>query len=191
MRDQSADSGKRTPARESDARTVYGGQSEKFNARIIGFTKEGDVILRVSPELSEELNQTLKTPSSITWNEPHRKMSTKDMADETKTSEPGTPRIGRPIHRSTSSVTVKGKERENATNKPSTSAIQDDDSVSNDSPTDIRDFKRAFEQKEYAYRWRSDVEKNLDESMSRASSLASRPGDRKAKDEYDDVNDKA
>lgn len=188
MRGQSTDSGgrtPRTPANEDDAPTVYGGSSEKFNARIIGFTKEGDVILRVSPEMSEELNQSLKTPASITWNEPHRKMSTAAMADETRTSEPGTPRIGRPMHRSTSSVTVKGKERELVVYRPIENADQDDNTVSNDTSTDIQEFKNSFEQKEYAYRWRSDVEKDLDSSLRKTSTSASTgPGEKdKPKDD--------
>lgn len=170
---------------------MYGRPLEKFNARIIGFTKEGDVILRVSPELSEELNQTLKTPSSITWNEPHRKMSTQAVADETRTSEPGTPRIGRPMHRSSSSVTVKGKERQLVTTKPIENADQDDNSFSNDNSTDIREFKGDFEQKEFAYRWRNDVEKNLDESMTRTSESASRAEKGKPIESYPGSDEKA
>lgn len=194
VRGHSTDSGARTPrtpANEDDAPTVYGGSSEKFNARIIGFTKEGDVILRVSPEMSEELNQTVKTPASITWNEPLRKMSTAAITDDTRTSEPGTPRIGRPMHRSTSSATAKGKEREFIVTKPIDNVDQDDNTISNDDSTDVQEFKGALEQKEYAYRWRNGVEKNIDSSMTRTSSSASRAKKDKTEDkEYTGSDEK-
>lgn len=103
VRGESTDSGDRRQSEtEEDTPTIYGDcTSEKFNAKIVGYTKEGDVILRLSPEFSREFTRKVTTQPSIAWDERPR------------TSPPPTRDDKEPSrHRSTSSVTFKGKERE-------------------------------------------------------------------------------
>ncbi|KAJ4394376.1 hypothetical protein N0V93_003593 [Gnomoniopsis smithogilvyi] len=108
IREDSTDSDERSTQRgNEDTPTIYGDSSDKFNAKIIGYTKEGDVIIRISPELSQELHG-LKPKSSITWDEPRWK---NPPTQNEKEEEAETPRIGRSRHRSSSSVTIKGKEK--------------------------------------------------------------------------------
>lgn len=156
MRGDSTDSGDRTPVTE-DCRTIYGDSSDKFNAKIIGYTKEGDVIIRLSPELSSDLNSKVKTQSGITWDEPRLRMHA-SRSDGIRTSEPGTPRSGRSRHRSSSCATLKGKERESFKDANKTKEVI----VDNDS-TDVADFKGTVEEKENA--WISVTTQELDDSM--------------------------
>lgn len=146
VRDDSPNSMQRTPQAETDddTRTVFGGSLDKVSAKIIGFTKEGDVILRIPPELSEDLNTRVKTQSSITWDEPRRKMSVSTPVEELGRRDT---RGGRPIHRSTSSVTFKGKEKEPV--------------IIRTNNGDFRDRSGATDEQEYAPVWNIDVEKSV------------------------------
>lgn len=110
IREDSTDSEGRTPPQTSneDTPTFYGTPSDKFNAKIIGYTKEGDVIIRIAPELSEHLS-VLKPQSSITWDElPWKNPQTPNEKEDEAT----TPRVGRSRHRSSSSISFKGKEKD-------------------------------------------------------------------------------
>lgn len=109
IREDSTDSDERSPQRANEyAPTIYGDSSDKFNAKIIGYTKEGDVIIRISPELSQEIHD-IKPKASITWDEPKWKSP---LTPNEKEDEAETPRIGRSRHRSSSSVNSKGKEKD-------------------------------------------------------------------------------
>lgn len=106
VRDESTDSrGRRPSDTEEDTPTVCGDPtSEKFNARIVGYTDDGDVILRISPEISQELTRKLATrQSSVAWED--EKLLQPPSAQDGAINKPWR-------HRSTSSVTYKGKERE-------------------------------------------------------------------------------
>lgn len=108
-----------TGGSDEDIRTIYGDSSDKFNAKIIGYTKEGDVILRISPELTQELVRP-KT-SSIKWDDapystPNLPVPRIDIektgSERRKVEFASIPRTGTSRHRSSSSVTFKGKEKE-------------------------------------------------------------------------------
>lgn len=164
MRDESPNSVQRSPPAETDDDTpdVLGGSLGKMNAKIIGFTKEGDVIIRIPPELSEDLNTRMRNQSSITWDEPRPKINMSRLSEETDLSNV---RVGRPMHRSTSSVTFKGKEKEPVVIRTSEAVIdQDGNSVSNYPSTDIGDFREkrgTMDEREYAPSWNTDAEKSI------------------------------
>lgn len=67
------------------------------------------MIIRISPELSQDLGG-LKPQQSITWAEPGWKNPPTPL--DAKDEEAGTPRMGRSRHRSSSSISWKGKEKE-------------------------------------------------------------------------------
>lgn len=140
VRDDSTDSGSRSPQAASEcAPTVYGDLSDKFNAKIIGYTKEGDVIIRISPELSQEMHM-LKPQSSITWDEPRVQVPPPpqiNIESELKEDEAGTPRKGRSRHRSSSSVTFKGKEKELSVHQQTEPAQRQQDSAVNNFTTEL------------------------------------------------------
>lgn len=161
MRGDSTDSGDRTPVTEEDSPTIYGDSSDKFNAKIIGYTKEGDVIIRLSPELSSDFNSRVKAQSGITWDEPRLRMHASRL-DGIKTSEASTPRVGRSRHRSSSCATLKGKEKESF-NEPMEDDNKIKDILLDDDSTDVTDFKGTIAEKEYA--WTRNTIHELDDSM--------------------------
>lgn len=67
------------------------------------------MIIRISPELSQDLCGP-KLQQSITWAEPGWKSPATPL--DAKDEEAGTPRMGRSRHRSSSSISYKGKEKE-------------------------------------------------------------------------------
>lgn len=98
VRGSSTNSAAEGDVAKENAGTVYGDSSDRYNAKIIGYTKEGDVIIRVSPEVSQDLGQ-VKAQSSIRWHEPgappvppvpHN--SVERSSDHVKEADVGTPR---------------------------------------------------------------------------------------------------
>lgn len=66
------------------------------------------MIIRISPELSQDLTG-FKPQQSISWAEPWK---TPQTPLDSKDEEAGTPRMGRSRHRSSSTISYKGKEKE-------------------------------------------------------------------------------
>lgn len=96
---------------------------DEFNAKVVGYTKEGDIIIRLAPSISSDFKTRVKGQSgSITWDE----------------QVPATPRIGRSRHRSSSIATFKGKERE------PTLQQRDADSIVDVNGTDTVDSRRQY-----------------------------------------------
>lgn len=81
--------------------------SGDYNAKIIGYTKDGDVIIRLAPNAQEDLMAQAPLNSSITWAEPIQR-STMGMEGNTSRGQ------SRARGRSISSVSYKGKEKEDA-----------------------------------------------------------------------------
>ncbi|KAK7743489.1 hypothetical protein SLS53_004023 [Cytospora paraplurivora] len=77
---------------------------DDYNAKVVGYTKDGDVILRLAPNIREEFMSQTPLSSSITWEEPVR--PTPALMEGNISSKHSRSR-GR------SSVSLKGKEKEN------------------------------------------------------------------------------
>lgn len=80
---------------------------DDYNAKVVGYTKDGDVILRLAPNIREEFMSQAPLSSSITWDEPVRPASA--LMEGSFNSK-----LSRSRGRSMSSVSLKGKEKENS-----------------------------------------------------------------------------
>lgn len=81
------------------------------------------MIIRISPELSQDL--TGFKPQSISWAEPGWKNPQTPL--DSKEEEAGTPRMGRSRHRSSSTISYKGKEKEITVQQTEFAEKQQDD----------------------------------------------------------------
>lgn len=79
--------------------------SGDYNAKIIGYTKDGDIIIRIAPDTRQDFISQAPLTSSITWAEPVRPSST---TLEGNTSRKQSITRGRSVSR----VSLKGKENE-------------------------------------------------------------------------------
>lgn len=155
---------------DEESPTINCDPSDDFNAKIIGYTREGHLIIRLAPKLSQELNERVNLQkSTITWNEPRQKHSMSKSRDGLRTSEPGTP--GRSMHRSNSSVTFKGKDTEPTVQQME--IIRQD--ISDNISTDFEDFRKESNQFNCRDTWRYDTEKEIDHSMRLAKVADSLP----------------
>ncbi|CAN8098815.1 unnamed protein product [Discula destructiva] len=121
VRGDSTDSADRARVETSDEdgpSTVCGDLSDKFNAKIVGYTTQGDIIIRIAPELTQEMSRS-RRQSSIKWEEPSPqppRSAPRKSFDKIKVEfsevEFGTPRNDLSRHRSSSSMTFKRKEKE-------------------------------------------------------------------------------
>lgn len=104
IRGDSTDS--KTRSNDEDSPTVCGDCNDDFNAKVIGYTKDGDVIIRLAPNVRQEFMSRAQGSSGITWDEPIRPSSTRegDMRRKDSTSR------GRSMTR----APYKGKEREDS-----------------------------------------------------------------------------
>lgn len=76
VRGDSTDSKARST--DGDSPTVCGDCSEDFNAKVIGYTKDGDVIIRLSSSVRQEFMSRAQGGSAITWDEPIRPSTSRD-----------------------------------------------------------------------------------------------------------------
>lgn len=116
-------------ATDDDSPTIYGDTSDKFNAKIIGYSRDGDVILRISPELSQELfasrpasskksktnvrfdeSRMSATPSRLSLDIEKQAMATEEETDVSPTNATSRPR--RKQWGSSASITFIGKEKQ-------------------------------------------------------------------------------
>lgn len=79
--------------------------SGDYNAKVIGYTKDGDIIIRIAREIRGDFMAHVPLTSSITWDEPVRPSST---TLEGNTIRKQSVTRGRPVSR----ASYKGKERE-------------------------------------------------------------------------------
>lgn len=139
MRDSSVDSrANGGNVTDDDSRTMYGDGSDKFNAKIIGYTKDGDVIIRISPELTQDLaassiNKLARVKSGVRFDDELSKPTTPaaiatprlsiDKETEVEEIKRATPTTAAPPlqhrrhemtrhHSSSTSITFKGKEKQ-------------------------------------------------------------------------------
>lgn len=103
----------RASSSESDRRDIGGhtptvrrDSSGEYNAKVIGYTKDGDIIIRLAPNTRENFMTQAPMSSSITWDEPVR---TPSRGLEGSTSRKQSITRGRSVSR----VSFKGKEKEN------------------------------------------------------------------------------
>ncbi|ROW11511.1 hypothetical protein VMCG_00988 [Cytospora schulzeri] len=89
-----------------DTPAARGDSSGEYNAKVIGYTKDGDIIIRLAPNTREDFMTMAPLTSSITWDEPIRAPST---GLEGNTSRKQSITRGRSVSR----VSFKGKEKEN------------------------------------------------------------------------------
>ncbi|KAL1878734.1 hypothetical protein Daus18300_002010 [Diaporthe australafricana] len=89
---------------DGDSPTVCGDCNDDFNAKVIGYTKDGDVIIRLASNVRQEFMTRAQGSSGITWDEPIRPSTSRevDIHREDSVSR------GRSMTRASS----KGKERE-------------------------------------------------------------------------------
>ncbi|KAJ0121513.1 hypothetical protein N8I77_004454 [Diaporthe amygdali] len=102
IRGDSTDSKARS--NDGDSPTVCGDCNDDFNAKVIGYTKDGDVIIRLSSNVRQEFMTRALSSSGITWDEPIRPSTSKEADIRRQDS------ISR--GRSMTRAPSKGKERE-------------------------------------------------------------------------------
>lgn len=90
---------------DGPGRTICGDSSGEYNARIVGYTKNGDVIIRLAPNAREDFTSQVPLSSSITWDEPTRPASTLIEGSCSR-------KHSRTRGRSLSTTSWKGKERD-------------------------------------------------------------------------------
>lgn len=76
VRGDSTDSKARST--DGDSPTVCGDCNDDFNAKVIGYTKDGDVIIRLAPNVRQEFMSRAQGSSAITWDEPIRPSSSRE-----------------------------------------------------------------------------------------------------------------
>lgn len=102
VRGDSTDSKARS--NDGDSPTVCGDCNDDFNAKVIGYTKDGDVIIRLASNVRQEFMSRAQGSSGITWDEPIRPSTSREVNIRREDSVSR----GRSMTRASS----KGKERE-------------------------------------------------------------------------------
>ncbi|KUI66452.1 hypothetical protein VM1G_01850 [Cytospora mali] len=101
IRADSSDSNRR--GNGEDTPRTQKGPSGDYDAKIVGYTKDGDIIIRLAPHTRDEFVSLAPLSSSITWDEPVRSPSRGLKGNTSRKHSRG---------RSVSSVSFKGKEKE-------------------------------------------------------------------------------
>lgn len=124
VRNDSTDRGDRShsivPKQDNNSPT-FGNIENDFNAKVVGYTEEGDVIIKLSPEVQKDLGLKPRPQSNndSAWN--NSKLEVDDTQRTTWSRQ-----------RSSSSVTFKGKEKEISINHKE-NLEEDRETVVNDS----------------------------------------------------------